>query len=797
VRCFPAISVDLGCVCSDTMFNHAHACAPLRTQPGMSHLVIFHDLSYQHAGTVHPPFEAFTAKLKNTKWELPIVRNPGPIRDCALPFCTELQTTKKTEGQAAFFPLLREGQLGRDVRLVDVDMAPFRLFTNSAFSCAQKLFKTSENGFRLRNECSVQTKHYAKAISLELERIRHEWARVGDGQLGSTHWEQHVAVLVPGVAEELPTELLTATLAAAEANGFVAISEALCRSSVSVVDNATIYFGAVENMAGLERAVVVVTGMEHPRYTMHRIKHEGWDGKRSRVDSRVYLAITRCTAELIVAETVVGHFAAHFGISKAMLGGNDGVAPWVGSFAIHGEPARVSVEQSDKDRCNTLRLTQMVDTKNPPDPSVLTNVVSVRLRHHRNIRLDREMWASSTFRWSQCKRGIRELNIAHQLRPALSHVNYVDYSPTGAAYSPSVRCVEEASLALLADLGVSELVDLEILWMQGNHIGALPREIAQLSELNELHLGENKLNAHGVPAEIGCLSKLALLKLNMNQLSSVPPAVWQLTNLTELWLNENRLTSLPAGIALLKSLTILQLDHNMLESLPSEIGELPALQQLRARDNRLAKVPPEIGKLSLLRLLNLAENQLTSVPPHIGQLHNLVRLNLESNRLASLPAEIGQLAALMELALPKNQLQSLPEEIGQLSTLSRLTVDENQLKALPKGIGLLGKLRQLRLTANQLTDLPSEIGQLTELGGLWLQENRLSSLPPEIWKLSELMQLHLGRNRLTSIPGEIGQLKNLAFLTLRANKLTSLPAEIGQLVELVELGLGRAWPHPF
>jgi leucine-rich repeat protein SHOC2 len=777
--------------CSRTHVTNAHA------KPGMSNVVVFHDPSYQHAGTVKPPFDTFSTKLAENTWELPIVRNPGPVRDCTVPFCTELQTNKIGEGRAVFSPLAQEGLTGRAVLLVDVDQGPLRLFTKSALSCAQSLLKTRRvHGFRLMTECAVQTAHYAKAILLELERIRRDWAYVDGGQLGSTRWEQHVAVLVPGVPEGLAAELLAATLATADARGFVAVAAALRRVSVSVVNAATMYFGAVENMAGLERAVVVVTGMEHPRYTMYRVEHERWKNSRSRVDSRVYLAITRCTAELAVVETDVGHFAAHFAISQAMLDGSDGVAPWVGSYAINGEPARVSVEQSDKGVYNTLRLTQVVDLENPPTPNALANAVSVRLRHQHDNWLDREKWASSSFRWSQCERGIRELDIARQLRPALAHLINVNYSPSGAAYSPSVRCVEEASLALLTDLGVCELVDLEVLWMHQNQLGALPREIGQLSKLNELHLGGNKLNTHGVPAEIGRLSNLALLTLDMNQLSSVPPAVWQLTNLTKLWLNNNRLTSVSAGIASLKSLTFLQLHQNMLKSLPPEIGELHTLRELHVGGNLLVCLPPEIGKLAKLRLMTFDYNLLQSVPPEIGQLHNLARLRLDNNKLTSLPAEIGQLGALTELSLNGNLLESLPEEIGQLSMLSILSVQNNKLTTLPSVIGQLGRLAQLRLNSNQLTQLPGEIGQLTELTALWLQDNQLEVLPPEIWTLRELMLLHLGQNRLTSLPGEVGQLKHLTSLGLRVDKLTSVPAEIGQLVKLVELGLGGEWLHP-
>ena len=130
----------------------------------------------------------------------------------------------------------------------------------------------------------------------------------------------------------------------------------------------------------------------------------------------------------------------------------------------------------------------------------------------------------------------------------------------------------------------------------------------------------------------------------------------------------------------------LRLDSNQLASIPSEIGQLSMLQRLHLYDNQLQSIPPEIGQLSMLQELYLGDNQLQSIPPEICQLSMLQRLYLDGNQLQSIPSEIGQLSMLQILSLYDNQLQSIPPEIGQLSKLQTLYLDDDQLKLVPDNI---------------------------------------------------------------------------------------------------------------
>ena len=56
-----------------------------------------------------------------------------------------------------------------------------------------------------------------------------------------------------------------------------------------------------------------------------------------------------------------------------------------------------------------------------------------------------------------------------------------------------------------------------------------------------------------MPAEIGQLTSLEVLKLTGNQLTSVPAESGQLTALTHLFLDGNQLTNVPAAIRELRA----------------------------------------------------------------------------------------------------------------------------------------------------------------------------------------------------------------------------------------------------
>ena len=93
---------------------------------------------------------------------------------------------------------------------------------------------------------------------------------------------------------------------------------------------------------------------------------------------------------------------------------------------------------------------------------------------------------------------------------------------------------------------IGQLSKLQILWLHDNQLSSLPAEIGQLSKLQHLSLDDNQLSS--LPAEIGQLSKLECLYLHGNQLGSLPASMTHLSDLRTLFLHGNPKLKLPETI---------------------------------------------------------------------------------------------------------------------------------------------------------------------------------------------------------------------------------------------------------
>ena len=343
---------------------------------------------------------------------------------------------------------------------------------------------------------------------------------------------------------------------------------------------------------------------------------------------------------------------------------------------------------------------------------------------------------------------------------------------------------------------IGEMTRLQSLGLTGNQLnGPIPVELAQLERLEQLSLGENHLTGP-IPKELVQLSQLRVFSLRDNQLTGpIPKELAQLSHLQHLSLGQNQLAGpIPAELGQLSQLRSLYLpDSHLTGPIPNELAQLSQLQWLVLGGNRLTgPIPPQLAELSRLRWLLLGENQLTGpIPLELARLSRLDWLRLHHNRLTGpIPAELARLSRLEWLRLEHNVLTGpIPLELGQLSRLIGLRLDHNRLTdSIPNELGQLYGLALLRLDHNVLTGpIPPELGQLFQLGWLHLDHNRLTgSIPIELGQLFRLGTLHLDHNRLTGpIPAVLGQLSELLFLHLQHNRLSGpFPAELGQLSTL-------------
>ena len=367
---------------------------------------------------------------------------------------------------------------------------------------------------------------------------------------------------------------------------------------------------------------------------------------------------------------------------------------------------------------------------------------------------------------------------------------------SGSPSRVSALKLRETELTGQIPAELANLTQLQELHLYYNQLtGPIPRQIGEMTRLQSLGLTGNQLNGP-IPVELAQLERLERMSLSENQLTGpIPKELAQLSHLQHLSLGQNQLTGpIPAELGQLSQLQSLYLaDNHLTGPIPNELAQLSQLQWLVLGANRLTgPIPPQLAELSRLRWLLLGENQLTGpIPAELARLSRLDWLRLHHNRLTGpIPAELARLSRLEWLRLEHNYLTGpIPLELGQLSRLVGLRLDHNRLTgSIPNELGQLYGLALLRLDHNVLTGpIPPELGQLFQLGWLHLEHNRLTgSIPIELGQLFRLGTLHLDHNRLTGpIPAVLGQLSELLFLHLQHNRLSGpFPAELGQLSTL-------------
>ena len=288
---------------------------------------------------------------------------------------------------------------------------------------------------------------------------------------------------------------------------------------------------------------------------------------------------------------------------------------------------------------------------------------------------------------------------------------------------------------------------------------------------------------------------------------------------------------IPADLGKLTNLTYLNLEVNSLSgTIPVELANLKSLNRLNLLSNQLmGGIPVELGTLADLEDLWLQHNELTGpIPSALGDLANLQRLNLGGNRLTGpIPAELGRLANLRELNLRDNRLTGpIPAALTNLNELMLFDVSRTDVcvpsdppfRRWKAGIEDRGGWfsgawchdhagdratleafydatggSEWRTSTNWKTGVPLRdwYGVTTDADGrvieLALYHNGLTgSIPLELGSLSSLRSLGLGQNELSGfIPPELGRLRNLQLLLLPDNGLIGqTPMELTNLDNL-------------
>lgn len=172
--------------------------------------------------------------------------------------------------------------------------------------------------------------------------------------------------------------------------------------------------------------------------------------------------------------------------------------------------------------------------------------------------------------------------------------------------------------------------DLRVLRLYGNNIDSIPDRISELVNLEKLYLGRNNLKY--LPAAIGELKNLKILQIQYNELESLPEELSEMTNLEQLWLNQNKLHALPQSLGNLKNLEVLQVKFNRLDSLPNSIGNCESLKFVHLNRNNLIGLPKSMANLSNLKELYLSgAGPLLDVPEEMCDLRYFELIEIDRN----------------------------------------------------------------------------------------------------------------------------------------------------------------------
>lgn len=252
---------------------------------------------------------------------------------------------------------------------------------------------------------------------------------------------------------------------------------------------------------------------------------------------------------------------------------------------------------------------------------------------------------------------------------------------------------------------------------------ALGAGIALLGGIRSLNASQNCLEV--LDDEVTQLSELRVLNASSNTIVRLPRSeLWQeLQFLTELNLSRNALRELPAAVGTLPALVVLRVAENELESLPPGFfgggmdrgAGSSALSTLDLGGNHIADLDGcGLNFLSSLRELCIARNRLRRLPDSLAGASRLELLDARRNVLEEFP-ELPRSSSVHSLLLSHNNLTALrsssSSSSSSTSSSSQALSSSDLVDAFPV-LRCARSLSCLELESNKLVELPPCLGLL-------------------------------------------------------------------------------------
>ena len=334
------------------------------------------------------------------------------------------------------------------------------------------------------------------------------------------------------------------------------------------------------------------------------------------------------------------------------------------------------------------------------------------------------------------------------------------------------------------------IVKIQLCCQMGKGIsGKIPEDIGNLTELQVLSLGENKLYGL-IPKSIAKLKKLWFLDLETA-------------------------TYLRGGIENLFNLSSLRFMHLSLcglrGALPKEFGSyFPAMIECFLPGNRFfGPIPRSVGKMKNLLYLNLANNNFSGqIPKSVGAIPRLQIADLRGNKLTSLEEGFNLKSQSLEvLIFASNRglnvsFGTFLEAIEPVNlTLRILNISECLFHGgVTDKLWKFQNLISVDLSENRLSgQLPSppDIPNMLFLLELDVSSNNISGqIPQHLWKLQNLISVDLSENSLSGqLPPPPDNMLFLLVLNVSSNNISGqIPRLFADLLALEVLDVSKN-PH--
>lgn len=274
------------------------------------------------------------------------------------------------------------------------------------------------------------------------------------------------------------------------------------------------------------------------------------------------------------------------------------------------------------------------------------------------------------------------------------------------------------------------------------------------------------------------------LNLGHNKLTAIDTESFaNLPNLRELRLDHNELTSIPDLRQAASKIVSLYLHHNKIRSVDGRLTrELSSVETLDLSNNDITELQGHCFPAGLpIRDLYLSNNKISVLEPgvldHLGSALQVLRLS--RNRISQIPVRAFQLPRLTQLELSRNRIRQVDGLTFQgLSSLEVLKLQRNGISKLTDGAFYdLAKMKVLHLDYNSLTEVNSgSLYGLTSLQHLSLSNNSIARINPDGWKFCQkLRELNLSYNNLTRLDeGSLAVLGDLYTLRLGHNSISHI-----------------------